>query len=171
MDDQLLLHLYHRFFDDASAAARGRYVYGDGIVMLIYFLAVIRDRSPRWAWHRHNWPLWMRRLACPSYSQLLRRLKSASVQQRLMTLNRELRERLPQSKHKFCDGKPLVTGGFSKDPDGAAGVLPGNGWGRGYKVHVIVDACGAVDVFAVTSLAGGEPPSCASWSNASISTP
>jgi hypothetical protein len=156
MDDRLLLYLYHRLFHHATAHPPRRCLYSDAIIVLIYFLAVLRDRSPRWACDRRNWPLWMRRLRCPSYSQFIRRLKAVAVQRLLEQLNEELHARLPQGREKVCDGKPLVVGGFSKDPDSASGRLPGDGWGRGYKVHVIIDASGAVDAFAVTALDGGE---------------
>jgi hypothetical protein len=157
MDDQLLLYLYHRLFDAGKLQRPARCLYSDSIIVLIYFLAVLRERSVRWAWARSNWPLWMRRLKAPSYSQLMRRLRSRPVQRLIARLNVEFRSRLPCGDEKFCDGKPLVVGGFSKDSDTHEGKLPGGGWGRGYKVHVIVDACGAVDIFTITALDKGEP--------------
>lgn len=156
MDDQLLNHLYHRLCAADKVQRPINCVYSDSIVVLIYFLGVIRDRSPRWARQKRNWPLWMRRLEPPSYSQLMRRLATPSVQRLIAQLNGEFRGQLPCSREKFCDGKPLVVGGFSKDPDTAEGKLPGDGWGRGYKLHVIIDACGAVDLFELTALNVGE---------------
>lgn len=157
MDDQLLLYLYHRLFDPGKVRRPAGCTFSDSIVVLVHFLAVVRDRSMRWAHDRRNWPLWMRRLDRPSYSQLMRRLRGGPVPRLIGRLNDEFRAALPRSAEKVCDGKPLVVGGFSKDPDARAGRLPGGGWGRGYKVHVLVDACGAVDAFAVTGLDGGEP--------------
>lgn len=157
MDDQLLLHLYHRLFDAGKLQSPPDCHYSDSIIVLIYFLAALRQRSPHWACERKNWPLWMRRLQCPSYSQFNRRLKTPSVQQLFRQLGQAFRDQLPRSSAKLCDGKPLTVGGFSKDPDTAEGKLPGDGWGRGYKLHLIVDACGAVDVFEVTALNAGEP--------------
>ena len=160
MDDQLLLHLYHRLFDRGNEQFAPNCVYSDSLVVLIYFLAVIRGRSPGWADDGRNWPLWMRRLPRPSRSQLRRRLKTVSVLQLIRTLNDEFRGELPGggSGEKFCDGKPLVVGGYSKDPDADEGKLPGDGWGRGYKVHVILDGrSGGVDAFDVTPLSAGEP--------------
>jgi hypothetical protein len=156
MDDQLLLHLYHRLFEPGNSSRPSGCVYSNSIVVLIYFLAVLRDRSLRWAHERRNWPLWMRRLQRPSYSQLMRRLKTRSVLTLIAHLNLEFRAALPSGSDKFCDGKPLVVGGFSKDPDAAGGKIPA-GYARGYKAHVIVDACGAVDLFTLTSLDAGEP--------------
>jgi len=156
MDDQLLLLLYHRLFDPGKFRDTYGCFFSDSSIALIHFLGVIRGRSMRWAHQKRNWPLWMRRLSCPSYSQLMRRLKGESVRKLIAGLCLEFRNELPHSKEKFCDGKPLTVGGFSKDPDARAGKLPGDGWGRGYKVHVLVDACGAVDLFTVTALNAGE---------------
>jgi hypothetical protein len=111
----------------------------------------------RWAHAKRNWPLWMRRLGRPGYSQLMRRLKTKAVRLLIVRLNLEFRNELPDGGEKFCDGKPLTVGGFSKDPDARPGKLPGDGRGRGYKVHLLVDACGAVDPFTVTGLDAGEP--------------
>jgi hypothetical protein len=157
MDDQLLLYLYHRLFDPAKFRPANDCVYSDALIVLIHFLAVIRDRSMRWAHSKCNWPLWMRRLKSPSYSQLMRRLKTQAVKRLIAELSLEFRNQLPDSQEKFCDGKPLTVGGFSKDPDARSGKLPGDGWGKGYKVHLLVDACGAVDLFTVTALDAGEP--------------
>jgi len=157
MDDQLLLHLYHRLFDPGKFHDSYGCLYSDSVIALIHFLGVIRDRSMHWAHNKRNWPLWMRRLDRPSYSQLMRRLKTPSLKRLIARLCLEFRDELPRSNEKFCDGKPLTVGGFSKDPDAREGPLPGDGWGRGYKVHVLVDACGAVDLFTVTALDAGEP--------------
>ena len=160
MDDQLLLHIYHRLFD--SDKTRGDphpsvgCVYSDALIVLIYMLACIRDRSPRWASKKHNWPLWMRRLDGPSYSQLMKRLKTYPVQRLLALLFMEYRDKLPVSAKRYADGKPLAVGGFTKDPDAKSGKLPGDCWGRGYKVHVLADATGTVQLFSVTGLDVGE---------------
>jgi DDE family transposase len=161
MDDQLLRHLYHRLFSPGKCRRAPGCIYSECIIVLVHFLAVVRERSMSWAHRKSNWPLWMRRLECPSYSQLMRRLKTKPVRLLIAQLNLEFRNQLPSGKEKFCDGKPLVVGGFSKDPDAHRGKLPGDGWGRGYKVHVIVDACGAVDLFTLTGLDGGEPTAAA----------
>lgn len=161
MDDQLLLHIYHRLFDPDKNKADPHpsvgCVYSDALIALVYLLGCLRDRSPRWAAQRRNWPLWMRRLAGPSYSQLMKRLKTHPVQRLLALLFLEYRDRLPASARKFADGKPLTVGGFSKDPDATSGKLPGDCWGRGYKVHVLAEATGAVQLFSVTGLGVGEP--------------
>lgn len=160
MDDQLLLHIYHRLFDPGKSKGDPHpsvgCVYPDAVIVLIYVLACVRDRSPRWAANRRNWPLWMRRLAGPGYSQFMKRLKTDPVRRLLALLFLEYRDGLPASATKYADGKPLAVGGFTKDPDATRGRLPGDCWGRGYKVHVLADATGAVQLFSVTGLDAGE---------------
>lgn len=164
MDDQLLRALYHRLFNcdkrQHDPRPTPRCTYPDALIVLIYFLAVLRDRSPHWAIcpqrPKSNWPLWMRRLPCPSYGQFCRRLQSFPVQRLIALLFLEFRNQLPHSAQKYCDGKPLTVGGFSKDPDARAGRLPGDGWGKGYKVHLLADQSGAVEAFALTGLDAGE---------------
>lgn len=86
----------------------------------------------------------------------MRRLRHPAVERLIQRINRDERDRLPHSSEKFCDGKPLVVSGFSKDPDARRGKVPA-GWANGYKLHVIVDACGAIDAFELTALDIGEP--------------
>lgn len=85
----------------------------------------------------------------------MRRLESPSVQSLLEQASLALRENLPRAGEKICDGKPLCVGGFSKDPEATRGKIPG-GFGRGYKLHLIVDACGLIEAWEVTSLHEGE---------------
>jgi hypothetical protein len=158
MDDELLLHLYHDLSDSTSARLGSRQTYSDAVIALIHFRAVIAGRSHRWAHDKRNWPLWARRLAFPSYSQLMRRVKGPVIDELVAEWNRRYRRGLPAGGEKFCDGKPLVVGGYSHDPDARRGQVPG-GWARGYKLHVVVDGVsGAVDAFEVTPLdRPGEP--------------
>jgi hypothetical protein len=157
MEDELLRSLYHRLLGSASARGLRRGKFGDGVIVLIYFLGVLRHRSPRWAADHRNWPLWLCRvLPCPSYSQLIRRLKTDSTRQLIDQINIEHRGRLSRSGLKFCDGKPLVVGGFSKDPDAHWGKVP-DAWAKGYKLHAMVDSLGAIEAFEVTALNAGEP--------------
>ena len=156
MEDELLRFLYHQLCNSASGRSCRRGKFSDGIIVLIYLLGVLRNRSPRWAADRRNWPLWLRRvLPCPSYSQLMRRLKSISVRQLIDQISAQCRQCVPCSQLKFCDGKPLVVGGFSKDPDARWGKVP-NSWAKGYKVHVLADSTGFIEAFEVTALDAGE---------------
>ena len=161
MDDELLPPLYHRLLRDRNYALEQgvgrRRTFCDALIALVYLYAALCDRSPRWASELRHWPWWCRRLLeLPSYSQLMRRLKTAPVQRLIARVSADLRLQLPRSDQKVIDGKPLVVGGFSKDPDAAVGVVP-DGWGRGYRVHLIVDAASAaVETFLLTALDAGE---------------
>ena len=140
MDGELLRYLYHHLFDHANLSGSRRYVYGDNVILFVYFVAVCADRSLRWAHQKRNWPLWARRLATPSYSQLMRRVKKAAFADHLDELNKAFHARLPTGQEKCVDGKPVVVGAYSKDPDTRRGFLAPKVWGRGYKVHAVVDA-------------------------------
>jgi hypothetical protein len=156
MDGEPLRWLYHRLLHDPTLTRTRDCTYGDGIVCFVYFLAVLGGRSLRWAADKRNWPAWCRRLvAIPCHQQLCKRLKTASVAAAIEAVNDELRDRLPRGNEKVVDGKALVVGGYTHDPDAAAcGQVPG-GFAHGYRLHAIVDArCGAIDAFAVTSLGG-----------------
>jgi hypothetical protein len=155
MDGELLQRLYHRLFSDPTLTRTLDCTFPDALILLIYFFAVLSNRSTRWAHNRKNWPLWCRQLTFPSYSQLRRRLRRDSIRHHIHQLNADLRAALPGSSEKAADGKALLVGGFSKDPDARRGKIP-NGWGRGYKLHVIIDAIGAIDAFEVTPLSDGE---------------
>jgi IS5 family transposase len=85
-----------------------------------------------------------------------RRPHTADFRRLLLRFNDLLRARLPGSSLKFLDGKPLLVGGYSKDRQARRGKAPG-GWARGYRLHAIISACGAVEAFCVTPLDAGEP--------------
>jgi hypothetical protein len=156
MDGELLRWLYHRLLDDPNLARTPNCTYGDGLVALVYFFGALNGRSVLWASNQENWPLWCRRLKLPSCSQLNKRLKTLSILSLINQINIQLRERLGHGLEKVVDGKPLVVGGYSHDPDARLGKVP-DGWARGYKLHVVIDiASGAIDGFAVTALDAGE---------------
>jgi hypothetical protein len=158
MDGELLRWLYHRLLHDPTLAQKRDCTYGDGIILLAYFFGVMNQRSTLWVSKLQHWPIWCRRvLTLPSRSQLDKRLKTDSIQRCIELINAELRDRLPRSTEKVVDGKPLVVGGNSHDPDARWGRMPGDGWAKGYKLHAIVDAAGAaVEAWQVTALDGGE---------------
>jgi len=155
MDDELLGWLYHRLLGNPSSNRTAECTYSDGLIVFIYLFAAMCNRSSRWACQKRHWPLWCRRLNFPSYSQLRRRLNRDSARRLLEQINQQCKDRLPRSGELVCDGKPLVVGGFSKDPDSDVGHVP-NGFARGYRFHAIVDGTGVIEAFAITSLRVGE---------------
>ena len=157
MHGQLLSEVYRQLKEHAHCNARFRY--GDLVICFIHMLASISQRSELWAWDKRNWPLWARHLERPSYSQHMRRLRSDSVGQLLSRISasttEQLRQVLPSSDVKICDGKPLTVSGFSRDPEATLGKVPG-GWGYGYKLHAVVDSTGVIEAWRLTSLHVGE---------------
>lgn len=151
MDSQLLRIIYRRLLGSSSCSRPPRCQYPDELIVFLTLLACLCDRSMRWVCDKGNWPLWLRSLPIPSYSQIMRRLQSDSVRMLYSQLHRELLEHLPADDQKIVDGKPLVVGGFSKDPDAKVGHVP-NGFARGYKLHLIVNACGVIETFCVRPL-------------------
>ena len=156
MDGELARLLYHELFHHRKLATAPRFHYGDAIILWIHFLAVLDDRSHHWAHDKRHWPLWSRGVPQPSYSQLMRRLKTPAIQSHIDDLNREIRGRLSSTCDKAVDGKPMVVGAYSKDPDAKRGRVSKDAWHRGYKLHAIVDKNGVIDAYAVTSLNAGE---------------
>jgi hypothetical protein len=156
MDDQLLRRVYHLLFHGVDARTRHGHRYPDAGVLFLHFVAVARNSSIRAVYPRSTWPLWARRIRVPSYSQAMRRLADDHTQRRLDEINAHLRAMLPESDHKALDGKPLVVGHFSKDADATRGRLDHQTWARGYKLHVLADARGAIDACLITGLRDGE---------------
>lgn len=156
MDGELFNWLYHRLLDDPNARRTPRCTFGDGLIALIGLYAALNNRSVRWAACVGNWPIWCRRVRRPSYSRLVRRLATPSVATLLRTVDAELVRRLGRRGDVIADGKPLVVGGFSRDPDATRGHVPG-GFAVGYRLHVLRDAAtGVIAAATVTGLADGE---------------
>jgi hypothetical protein len=83
-----------------------------------------------------NWPadLWEGKL--PSQSAMSRRLRTTEVQQLLTKMERQLVARDGGGWVMLVDGKPLLAGSHSKDPDAPWGHAR-RGWAKGYKLHAI----------------------------------
>ncbi len=157
MDGELLRTFYHELFHRRKLKSGGRFTYSDAIILWIYFVGVVNDRSMRWAHDSRNWPLWARRLKRPSYSQLMRRLTQSSIREHIDALNQQVIARLPKSTDKMIDGKPMTVGIYSKDPDARIGRISNTSWGCGYKLHAIGNKHGVIEAFKVTGLNAGEP--------------
>jgi len=88
---------------------------------------------------------WMN-LPCPGTMSI--RLRIVSVQRLLREVELRLRLEFGTSWCKWIDGLPLPVGGSTQDRDArygrAAGVMA-----KGYKLHAICDAHGALDAWAI----------------------
>ncbi len=162
MDGELFRQLYRAAGAVASKDVPPRGTHSDFTILLTLLWAAGNEQPVSWACGgggggRGNWPLWAWRVSrhLPSPSTMSRRPYTRAFQLVLLRFNDHLRRELPGSSLKFLDGKPLLVGGFSKDRQAKRGKVP-DGWGRGYKLHAIVNACGAVEAFCVTPLNAGE---------------
>ncbi len=126
-------------------------------IVAVYFWAVVHDRPTSWACNRGNWikGLWPGRL--PSQSTLSRRLRTTEVQRLLHVMEQHLRK---VWNHEgwvaVVDGKPLVVGTHSKDPDCAWGRA-GRGYAKGYKLHAVYASAPLPLRWDIASLNVGEP--------------
>jgi len=155
MDGELFKRLYKAAGAVASKAAGRRCTFSDFEVLLTFVIAAVANKPLSWACRRPNRPLWCWRVNVPTPSTMSRRTRTRHFQRLLVRLDAALRAGLPGSSLKYLDGKPLLVAGHSRDRDARAGRAPG-GWGKGYRFHAVVDACGAVEAFAVTGLDAGE---------------
>lgn len=112
-------------------------VYDDREVVAVLLWAALHDRAVSWACRRANWPTqaWRRRL--PHQSTMSRRMRDPVV----VSMLRELLRRVDRAKSVsvlIVDAKPLEVSRQSRDPDAGLGWSI-EGYGRGYKLHAMID--------------------------------
>lgn len=108
----------------------------DWEIVGVYLWAVIHDRPTVWACDAKNWPkdLWNGKL--PSQPCRSRRLGTTEVQRVLALMEKRLTDGQQAGLLFFVDGKPMLVGSHSKDPDAAWGHVR-RGWAKGCKLHAI----------------------------------
>lgn len=146
---------------DAIAESRhrpARASYRDRDIVLVYFWAVLHDRPTCWACRRQSWPFHDRMRPLPSGSTVSRRLRTASVQALIQTLEtRTLRPKADQSGVCFIDAKPLVIGGNSGDRSAGFGRSAG-AMAKGYKLHLLLESSGQTLAWEVLPMNKDERP-------------
>lgn len=110
-----------------------------------------------WASESEHWPAGLWRGKLPSQSVVCTRVKTVEVQRIFAEMEQRLKSD-PQGGLLFVvDGKPLLVGSHSKDPDAHWGRAR-RGWAKGYKLHAIY---GREEIFPfaweVTALNEAEP--------------
>ena len=135
---------------------RGRSLFSDAVIVLVYFWSVINDRPVIWACRKENWPGRLRPRRIPSQSRMSRRLKSASVRRLIDALEqRVLRCGRPAPIASAIDGKALPVGTHSHDPHAKWGRGSGV-WAKGYKLHLLLSLCGTILGWRLSSMNGDE---------------
>jgi hypothetical protein len=117
-----------------SLQDRGRYT--TAFIIGVFLWAVVHDRPVSWACRPENWPSDLRPYRLPSQSTMSRRLRSASVTALLAAAGATFQEPLKEDGLEIIDAKPLMVGGYSKDPDVRWGPAAGGAW-KGYKFFTI----------------------------------
>jgi hypothetical protein len=89
-----------------------------------------------------------------------RRLGTTEVQRLLHLIEQHLLDLRQNGFVNVVDGKPLVIGSHSKDPDGAWGRA-GRGQAKGYKLHAIYGSAPLPRCWEITPMNVGEPDTAA----------
>jgi hypothetical protein len=85
-----------------------------------------------------------------------RRLQTTEVQRLLADMERRLARLSSGGWVMLVDGKPLLVGSHSKDPDAAWGRAR-RGWAKGYKLHALYDGGTIPPAWDITPLNEAEP--------------
>jgi len=131
------------------AAGRRRPTYPDALVVRMYLWCAWHDRPLCWACDRAHYNTLFRPRALPSVSQFARRVRTPSVAAVLARVDADLGG--GPAAALILDGKPLVVGPPSRDPDAARGRVSG-GFAKGYKLHALAATDGRVPLWAVRPL-------------------
>lgn len=123
----------------AQPASR-KFRFSHGEILRVVLWAVLHDRPMRWACRPEHWPGTCRPACLPHPSTISRRWRTAALREeadRLQT--KAIRCLGGGGRYVAIDGRPLVVGGCSKDPDARVG-RGARGMARGYKMYAAVDA-------------------------------
>lgn len=152
MDGELWFELRRTLSHLSPQLPNYRVQYSHRVIVLVFLWAVLHDRPIAWACNPQHWPSSDQLWPHPSPATMSRRLRTAPVQQLLNQLLRQINRRLPASGFAYLDGKPLIIGGASRDPDAGFGRAAGATMAKGYKLHALWDSSGAVQAWEVQSL-------------------
>jgi Transposase DDE domain len=132
--------------------ASSRQTYSDREVLLVVLWAVLHDRPMSWACEPEHWSTRRRLRNLPHASTISRRVRKPGLASLLEAAHVRSRELLKTSSGQaMIDGKPLLVSDYSRDPDARNGRAMRR-FGRGYKLHAVIDAAGVVLAFSVLSL-------------------
>lgn len=144
--------------EDLKCFPRTRKVkYSDRRILLMYFYTVGSDLAQSHACDAsiYNARIYAPRAKMPSLSQFNRRMSEPRAQRIMQRVHERLAGSLETVPISFMDGKPLLVGVASKDPDARRGHIMG-GIGKGYKLHAWMTEDRRIPVFSVTPLNVGE---------------
>jgi hypothetical protein len=103
-----------------------RFRYGLQEILRVVLWGALHDRPMVWACQAENWPLGLRPACLPHPSTISRRWRSSAVQAEAYRLHDVSVARLGVvSRYAAIDGRSLLVGGCSKDPDARCGRAAG----------------------------------------------
>lgn len=137
MERQLWPVLYHEL-RAVGERVRQKYVQRQPwVIAAVLLWAAVHDRPVSWACDPDNWRTTHLRLdPLPSASTVSRRAKRAGFAVFLNAVSERLRGAGLPGLVLAVDGKPLLVGGCSHDPDARYGRAAGH-FARGYKLHAV----------------------------------
>jgi hypothetical protein len=131
---------------------QSRQTYSDRDVLLVVIWAALHDRPIAWACHSENWNQRALLPRLPHASTVSRRSRSVTFKAFFDDAQQRLREALgTPTRSAVIDGKPLRVSDYSRDPDARNGRAYRR-FGKGYKLHAVVDLRGMVLGFEVLPL-------------------
>jgi hypothetical protein len=137
MERELWPLLYHELQAAARDVRQRSVQHQPWAIAAVLVWAALHDRTVTWACQPRHWSTTRLRPAClPSQPTVSRRVRRTAFGLFLNVLTDRLRGAGLPALALAVDGKPLLVGGCSKDPDARFGRAAGH-VGRGYKLHAI----------------------------------
>jgi hypothetical protein len=151
MERELWKRLYRLVHDVGTEFSQVSVSYQPWFIVVVFLWAVHHDRPTCWACDRRNWPSHLRPVRLPSAATMSRRLGDLAVGMILHRVQDRLADTTSVGLDPSIDGKSLVVGGCSKDPEAKSGRAAG-GMAKGYKLHAVWDGRPVPEAWEVTSL-------------------
>lgn len=123
---------------EVARSVRQKYVHHPPwVIAAVLLWAALHDRPVGWACDRRNWSTTrLKPDRLPAAGTISRRAARVAFGVFLNAVADRLRGTGDPAWELILDGKPLVVGGCSKDPDAKRGRAAG-GFARGYKLHAL----------------------------------
>jgi hypothetical protein len=152
MERELWPRLYHILQQVACDVHQKHAKCHAWVIAAVLLWAALHDRSIQWACQKRHWSSTQCKPASlPHPSNVSRRSKRVSFGLFLNLLSERLRGSGLPGLVVVLDGKPLLVGGCSHDPDAEFGRAAGH-VGRGYKLHAAWSGRAMPEAWEVTSL-------------------
>lgn len=152
MERELWPHLYQLLREVGRDFSQKYVQHQPWVLVAVLLWAAVHDRPLSWACQPSHWSTTRARPLClPSPATLSRRLDGVSVGLLLRAVEQRLRDRQEERLLAFLDGKPLPSGGASKDPDARYGRAAQT-MAKGYKLHAVWSLRPVPETWEVTAL-------------------